>query len=166
MTAFTKIMEQLCRAATALAFAALIAAVLVQVFGRITGDSPVWTEEFTRYALLYLAAFGVGLGLRSGDLVNVDLVCDRLPGAWPRRLRLLSAALTAGLCLMLIPHAWKYTAIGRFQTSPALGWRMDLIHASVLILLGSLALFASLRVIAMLTGASDGQPENRPEDLT
>jgi TRAP-type transport system small permease protein len=71
------------RAMTGIAFAVLMASVLIQVVGRLIGNSPVWTEELTRFALLFLAAFGAGLSLKTGDLVNVDLVCEALPGRWP-----------------------------------------------------------------------------------
>jgi TRAP-type transport system small permease protein len=147
------------RVAVGIAFAVLSAAVIIQVLGRsVFSASPVWTEELTRFALLYLAAFGAGLSYRTGDLVNVDLVCEALPGRWPWTLRLVSAIATAGLCAALLPAAWRYTSIGAMQTSPALGWRMDLIHASVLVLLASLLLFSALRVVRMLTGVSDGKP--------
>ncbi len=146
------------RVAVGVAFAVLCAAVLIQVLGRsVLHSSPVWTEELTRFALLYLAAFGVGLSFRSGDLVNVDLVCESLPGRLPWLLRLVSAVATAGLCAVLLWPAWRYTSIGAMQTSPALTWRMDFIHASVLVLLVSLLLFAALRVYRMLRGESDGR---------
>ena len=142
------------RVGTGVAFAALICSVSIQVVGRsILNDSPVWTEEATRFALLWLAALGAGLSYRSGDLVDVDIVREALPGPWPRRLRMLGALATAGLCLVLVPAAWLYTSIGARQTSPALGWRMDLVHASVLVLLVSLALFALLRLVLLASGA-------------
>ena len=158
LAAARRALEGVYRVATGLAFVVLIVAVAVQVVGRLGGASPVWTEELTRYALLYLAAFGVGLSFRSGDLVNVDLVCESLPGRWPRRLRLASAAATAALCAALVAPAWLYTSIGARQTSPALGWRMDFVHASVLVLIVSLGLFALIRVASMLAGLSDGRP--------
>lgn len=164
MNAAIAVVTRLIRFATGLAFLVLIGSVLAQVVWRMTGDSRVWTEELARFALLFLAAFGAGLSFRSGDLVNVDLICEALPGPWPRRLRLVAAALTAGLCLLLISGAWRYMAIGRMQTSPALGWRMDFAHASTLVLIASLCLFAALRVVAMISGASDGQPDNRVEE--
>jgi TRAP-type C4-dicarboxylate transport system permease small subunit len=152
------------RAAVGIAFAVLCVSVLIQVLGRsVFHSSPVWTEELTRFALLYLAAFGVGLSYRSGDLVNVDLICESLPGRLPWLLRLVSAVATALLCAVLLWPAWRYTAIGAMQTSPALTWRMDLIHASVLILLASLCLFAALRVYRMLKGESDGRPLSAEE---
>ena len=81
-----------------------------------------------------------GLAYRSGDLVNVDLVCESLPAPWPKLLRALSALLTAMLCLILIGPAWRFTSIGALQTSPALTWRMDFIHASMLVALVSLCI--------------------------
>lgn len=144
-----------------ISFAVLIGAVLTQVLGRTFGSSPVWTEELTRFAMLFTVAFGAGLALRSGDMVNVDIVCESLPGRWPWRLRLFSAAVTAVLCAILIPAAWRYVSIGALQTSPALGVRMNIIHFSVFALLVGLLLFAALRVVAMIWFGSEGQPHNR-----
>ena len=151
-----KVVEVTCRVGIGTAFAVLIAAVVIQVVGRsIVGDSPVWTEELTRFALLFLAAFGAGLSYRSGDLVNVDVVCVALPGRAPRLLRLLSALATAVLCIVLIGPSWTFMSIGGLQTSPALGWRMDFILVSVLLMVVSLALFAIAHVAEMLTTPSD-----------
>lgn len=160
MSSSLQFLERVCRLAIGAAFLVLIVAVTVQVLGRsVFASSPVWTEELTRFALLYLAAFGAGLSFRNGELVNVDLFCESLPGRWPWRLRLFSAVATALLCGLLILPAWSYTSIGALQTSPALGWRMDFIHASVLVLLSALLLFSLLRALAMLTGGSDGLPD-------
>lgn len=150
---------------TGLSFALLIGAVLLQVTGRLTGFAPVWTEELTRYALLFAVAFGAGLAFRSGDLVNVDVVCEYLPGRMPWLLRLFSAIATGALSIYLLPHAWRYVAIGKMQTSPALGVRMDVIHFTVFLMLVFLAVFAALRVLGMLTGAEDGKPVKPEEDL-
>jgi len=156
-------LERLVRFFLGTAFAVLICAVLIQVVGRVLGDSPVWTEELTRFALLFLAAFGAGLSFKTGDLVNVDLVCESLPWRWPWILRLIAAVLTAGLCFMLLPGAWKFSSIGVMQTSPALGWRMDFIHASILVMLVLLALFSTLRVLTMVFDAATGKPQNQFE---
>jgi TRAP-type C4-dicarboxylate transport system permease small subunit len=148
-----------------LSFAILIVAVLLQVTGRLTGLSLVWTEELTRYALLFMVAFGAGLAFRTGYLVNVDVVCETLPGRAPWVLRLLAALMTAGLALYLLPHAWRYVAIGKMQTSPALGLRMDFVHVTVWLMLIILAIFALLRVVGMVTGAEDGKPVKADEEI-
>jgi TRAP-type C4-dicarboxylate transport system permease small subunit len=134
-----------------LAFLVLIISVTIQVVGRSAlFDSPVWTEELTRFALLYLTAFGVGLSYLRGDLVNVDVVCESLPGRIPWFLRLVSAVIIIVLSVALMWPAWKFTEIGAFQTSPALGWRMDYIHGSMLVLLGILVLFSLIRVCSLV----------------
>ncbi|UOM33010.1 TRAP transporter small permease [Acuticoccus sp. I52.16.1] len=156
----------LARIGVGLAFAVLIATVMIQVVGRFTGAGPVWTEELTRYALLYLVAFGAGLAFRSGDLVNVDVVCESLPGRIPWVLRLVAAVATAGLALYLLAGAWRFTSIGSMQTSPALGIRMHYVHFTVWLLLALLALFAVLRIVGMLAGTEDGAPRNASEDLS
>lgn len=158
----TKVLAAICMAGVGLSFATLIVVVLIQVIGRTLGSSPVWTEELTRFALLYLAAFGVGLSLRSGDLVNVDVICENLPAPLPRLLRFTSAVLTGGLALLLISYSWKFTAIGRMQTSPALGMRMTYVHFSVTLLLALLFVFALVRVVQMMMG-DDGLPTKQKE---
>lgn len=161
MTAIIQWMRRLLRIGTGLSFLILIIAVTVQVVGRSFVDSsPVWTEELTRFALLYLAGFGTALALFTGDLVNVDLVSEGLPGRWPWRLRLISAALVLIFCVVLIGPAWKFTSIGAMQTSPAMALPMNYVHGSVLLLLAMLALAALMRIIGMLTGATEGKPEN------
>lgn len=154
----------LCRLGTGLAFLVLIVAVVTQVLGRtVFASSPPWTEELTRYAMLWMVACAAGLSFRTGDLVNVDILCEALPGRWPWLLRLTSALATAGLCAVLVYPAWRYTTIGARQTSPVLAVPMSYVHASVLALLGLLLLFALMRTIAMLTGASDGRPVVNPD---
>ena len=154
----------ICRVGAGLAFAVLIGAVTLQVVSRTAGSSPVWTEEVTRFALLYLAAFGAGAGLRTGDLVNVDLFAEAMPAPVAWALRLVSAISIVVLTALLIEPAWRYTSIGAFQTSPALGLRMTYVHATILLLLAVLGLFAALRVIGMLTGSDDGRPQLPADD--
>ncbi len=154
----------LARVLVGLSFSVLIVSVTIQVLGR-SGffDSPVWTEELTRFALLYLTAFGVGVSLLTGDLVNVDIVCDALPGRIPWFLKLVSACIIAFLSYSLIGPAWQFTSIGAFQTSPALGWQMNYIHASVFCLLVSLFIFALIRISHLLIDLS---PDYQKQETT
>jgi len=149
---FRNVLIRFAKVGVALSFSVMIAAVLIQVVGRTWGSSPVWTEELTRFALLFMVAFGVGLSLRTGDLVNVDVVCESLPRPLPRVLRFICAIIIAGFCALLIPEAFKFYGIGAFQKSPAMGLRMDVMHATTIVFLGFLLLFALLRIIEMLTG--------------
>ena len=160
MSAIIKAIRTILRIGTGTSFLVLIGAVVVQVAGRsFIGSSAVWTEELTRFALLYLAGFGTGLALFTGDLVNVDLISEALPGKLPWLLRLISAMIILVFCLLLIVPAWRFTSIGALQTSPAMAASMIYIHASVLLLLTALGIVAILRIVGMLTGSTGGKPE-------
>ncbi|EPX81820.1 TRAP transporter small permease [Litoreibacter arenae] len=163
MLRLESIFYTICRIGVGVSFLVLILTVLTQVLGRTFSSSPIWTEELTRFAMLYVVAFGAGLSLRSGDLVNVDVVCEQVPGEWPWRLRLLSAAITVALCAYLIPAAWKYVSIGAMQTSPAMTLRMDIVHFTVFGLLVTLLVFSVFRIYRMVVLGEDGKADVREE---
>lgn len=159
-----RLLSAISRAGVGIAFSILIAVVTLQIVTRSLGlYSPVWTEEASRYLLLYMTAFGVGLSLLTGELVNVDLLQEALSERVAWWMRLFSAALTALMGAVMILPAWKFTAIGAFQRSPSLRWTMDYVHASVLVLSILLFLFALSRVVAMLAGTDDGRAQPSEE---
>lgn len=55
--------------------------------------------------------------------------------------------------------------IGSRQTAPSLGWRMDFIHASQLVLFVALGLWALMRIAEMLSGRHDGRPIPNSEEI-
>ena len=80
MAGFIKLLERLVRGGTCIAFAVMIVAVVVQVVARtFMAQPPIWTEETSRVALLYIMGLGVGASFLTGDLVNVDLVLMVMP---------------------------------------------------------------------------------------
>ncbi|SNY92238.1 TRAP-type C4-dicarboxylate transport system, small permease component [Cohaesibacter sp. ES.047] len=149
-----------------LAFFALISTVLIQVIGRAIGTSPVWTEELTRFALLFMVAFGGGLSLHSKELVNVDLVCESLPAPWPRRLQIVSYLFVIALGAILFQPALRFASIGSMQTSPALGLRMDIAHASVVILLAGLVLYSLLGLLTLYRRSHEKQASEETDKWT
>jgi len=160
-----KLLTVVSRTVVGVFFFALIVVVSIQIVAR-TFDlaTLVWTEELTRYLLLYTTAFGIGLSLVTGELVNVDMLQEAVNERKAWWMRLVAHAATAVLGAAMIAPAWRFTRIGTFQRSPTLQWPMSLIHASVLLLAILLFLFALLRVIGMLTRTEDGRPQ-RPEEV-
>jgi len=165
LASLDRLLTLVSRTAVGVFFFTLIVVVSIQIVTR-TFDlySPVWTEELTRYLLLYMTAFGIGLSLVSGELVNVDMLQEAVNERCAWWMRLFAHAATVALAAAMIAPAWRFTRIGAFQRSPSLQWPMDIIHASVFFLAILLFLFAMLRVIGMLTGSENGRPQ-RPEEV-
>jgi len=165
LTFLDKLLTVISRTAVGTFFLALIAAVSIQIVTRTFGmNPPVWTEELSRYLLLYMTAFGIGLSLVTGELVSVDLLQEVVSARKAWWMRLVANAATAALGVAMLWPAWRFTQIGAFQRSPSLLWPMHVIHASMLCLAVLLTLFAMLRVIGMLAGTDDGRPQ-RPEEI-
>jgi len=164
VVSLNRLLTLISRTAVGVFFSTLIVVVTIQIATRTLGlASPVWTEELTRYLLLYMTAFGIGLSLVSGELVSVDMLQEAVNKRCAWWMRLFAHAATAALAAAMIAPAWRFTRIGAMQRSPSLQWPMDLIHASIFCLAILLLLFAVLRVIGMLAGSEDGRPQ-RPEE--
>ena len=60
----------------------MTAIVLIQVVARLTPGvkNPNWTEELSRYVMIYIAFIGASTGVYQWSTVGVDFVIDRLPG--------------------------------------------------------------------------------------
>lgn len=148
-------------------FAVLLGAVLLQVVSRLMlPNPPVWTEELSRFSLMFCAGFGLGLALRSGELVGVDLLTMMLPKRGKVVAEILSCLVMMGFGLLLLKPAWAFVDIGSLQTSPALQWDMFWVHMAVLIAPIALMLAAAERILRVLHGLPpevrlDNQPELR-----
>jgi TRAP-type transport system small permease protein len=151
MTLFFERLHAVLRIVAGLLFAALMAAVMLQVVTRLfLPNPPIWTEEFSRFMLILATAIGAGLALRSGELVGVDLLTGGLP---PKGRALVEAAGTLVVivfCLLLIPPGLEFVDIGSIQTSPALDWNMFWMHLAVLIMPVALAVACLERLVGCL----------------
>lgn len=145
-----------CRCGTLVAFLVLAYAVVAQILGRtVLPYAPAFTEELTRFALLWMVACAAGLSLRSGDLVSVDILTAALPRRARRVLLLVSCAIIVGLCGALLQPSLFFASIGARQTSSAMGWPMTWFNASILVLLATLMIFAVFRALAILAGREE-----------
>ncbi|OGB42024.1 MAG: hypothetical protein A2461_02255 [Burkholderiales bacterium RIFOXYC2_FULL_59_8] len=151
-----KKLEQLIKWAIFLVFAFMIAAVVIQVFGRtFMTQPPIWTEEASRVTLLYIVGLGVGASVLTGDLVDVDLALVLMPRSVRRICELTSAALVSLFGFFMVPGAWEFTVSGAMQTSPTLETPMQYIFGSMLffaVLLGTFGLVKFLDVLFVIPG--------------
>jgi TRAP-type C4-dicarboxylate transport system permease small subunit len=134
-----------------LLFALLMAAVMLQVTTRLMlPRPPVWTEEFSRFMLILITAFGAGLALRSGELVGVDLLTGGLSKRGRAAAEIAGMAIVIGFCVLLVPPGLDFVDIGGIQTSPALQWNMFWMHCAVVIAPVTLALACIERAVSLL----------------
>lgn len=143
------------RLAVGACFTVLLLAVLLQVASRLTlPNPPVWTEELSRFCLIFAAALGVGLALRSGELVGVDVITAALPPGARRAVDAVGCLVVIAFCALLLAPGWEFVDIGSLQSSPALGWNMFWVHMAMLIAPVTLALAAFERLLGLFAPAT------------
>jgi TRAP-type transport system small permease protein len=152
----------LCRLGTLLAFAMLVAVVLLQVLGRVPGvPSPPWTEEVSRFGLVYLVAFSCGLALVRGELVFVDLFVGLLPPHARRVADRLADVVVLLFSLAIIPGAYNYVMSSFGERARSIDIPMVWVYLVVLIIPVSLVFFS----LARLLGAVPTTPHEPRETV-
>ena len=158
MAGVLKQIERLIKWAIFVVFALMIVAVMVQVFARtFLPQPPLWTEEASRVALLYIVGLGTGASVLTGDLVNVDLALMVMPKAMRKFCELASAVLVSAFGFFLVPGAWEFTQSGTMQTSPTLETPMQYIFASMPVFAVLLGTFGLVKVVQLVTGSADSE---------
>ncbi|MDR1731128.1 MAG: TRAP transporter small permease [Synergistaceae bacterium] len=147
---------------SSLFFAGLIAVVLLQVYARMfLPKSPHWTEEASRFLMLYMVAFAAGLAAKERAYVNVDVFINLIRGRLRLLIQLFIDLLTIALMAATVWYGWKNALVGRIQTSASLEIPMQWIFASMVLHSGSILLYTVMLVFEdfkflMTGGASHG----------
>lgn len=147
------IVHNVLKMAIIVVFTTLIATVSLQVFARyFLPQAPIWTEEYSRMALVYAAAIGGGWALRTGDMVNVDLFILLLGRRVRLALEVVVMAAVIVFCVLQIGPALRFIEVGGMQTSPALEWNMAYVHGAMLVAPITIALSALERILLIFAG--------------
>lgn len=118
---------------------------LFQVFSRFILDTPSdWTEVLTRFALIWMVYMGIGVALRNGAMVSVDLMHRKLPAVWQKKLEWLIATVT--LVMLVVMIYWGAFIAWRIRFQNVAGLEISIAWAYLAIPIG--ALFAVIAVLA------------------
>lgn len=116
-----------------------------------------WSEELTRYLLVWLSMLGAVVLLRRDDHIRLEILTERLPAQAAAALDLLLRVLVLGFLVVLLQQSW-IAALARGATrAPALGITLTWpylaipVAAALMILVNLVNLWGDLR---RLTGRS------------
>lgn len=145
-------LERLLDGLMAVALVVMLGSMLYQVFGRYVLDhAPSWSEELSRYLMVWLTMLGSSAVLRSGGHISVTTLTDSLsPGALAVVLGLRDAALVATSGIL----AWwgvLFAEMNGVQESAAMEIPMSIPYAA-------LPVGALLIVVVVLLARLAGRP--------
>lgn len=110
--------------------------VLLQVFARVIPgiQSPNWTEELSRYVMIYIAFIGASNGIRQWNNVGVDFVLNKLPKIPKLILNLIiRVAVLTFWCVVVYLGIQYFPKVGGRQYSASMGFPILYAQASLII---------------------------------
>lgn len=150
MRAYICFMDHLNRAVK-LILAALLTAmslvIIIQVIYRGLKISLPWSEEFSRYVMIYIVFLGTGYAVRYDLLMSVKILWEHVPEKAVKGLSILVNLLMAAFFLLLIVQGIKILGTVGNQTSPAMLLPMSVPYGAMPVG-GALMFLNSLAVIA------------------
>ena len=155
---FKKYLERFLEGMSSLFFAGLLLVVLLQVVARMfLPRSPHWTEEASRFLMLYMVSFAAGLAAKERAYVNVDIFINYIKGRPRIAVQILIDVVSMVLMAFTLWYGWKNAYIGRFQTSASLGIPMIWIYGAIVVHAGGILIYTSALVLEDLRNFIKGE---------
>lgn len=126
--------NQLAEALLAILFSAMLIVGILQVFNRFfINVSLSWSEEFQKYAFIWLVFIAIPVAYNQCAHLRVDSLVGLLPERLQRLLALVVDMLWIILGVALSVLTWRIMQVTKYQQSPGLGISMSWVYCGILI---------------------------------
>jgi TRAP-type C4-dicarboxylate transport system permease small subunit len=153
---FTKFCAALSKISLVLAIVGLLSVVLCvqwQVIGRyVFNDTPTWAEALAMLIVLFVTAFGLGVGVRDAGHIGMESLIVLLPEKWRVRLELLIHALVAVFGYLMVQSGWMWASAKWQEKKPMLPVPDGIDYVPVIIAGGLIFIFSIEHIVALLRG--------------
>jgi len=129
-----RILENTAKAAACAMFGLMLVVGAIQVLNRFLFDTSLsWSEELQRYLHIWLVFFSIPLAYRASRHIGLALLRERLGAQAGRVLDKIIHALWLAVFGATAFFTWRLMGVAKFQVTPGLGVRMDLVYAGLLV---------------------------------
>lgn len=124
-----------------------------QVVARYLLHAPIsWSEEWARFALIWLAFLAAAMVMAQGQHIAVDVISPWLGSRARRRLECLQNAVVVLTCLLLLIGGSRFVWGVGLVGSPALGIPRSYWYGAASVGLGLIAVHGVANILAVLGG--------------
>ncbi len=153
---FTKFCAALSKISLVLAVVGLLSVVLCvqwQVFGRyVLNDTPTWAEALAMLIVLFVTAFGLGVGVRDAGHIGMESLIVLLPEKWRVRLELVIHSLVAVFGFLMVQSGWMWASAKWQEKKPMLHVPDGIDYVPVVIAGALIFIFSIEHIVALLRG--------------
>lgn len=147
MSAVANVLAKALEFVLAALLSVLFADLSVQIGSRfLFGRAVIWTEELSRFLLIWIVFLGAALAIHTRLHFTVELVLERLP---PRVLRWWVVVMGVSLVVLvgvLLYQGVVFAELGLRSRSPSLGLPMMYVYAAVPVSMGCALIFLAAEV--------------------
>ena len=136
-----------------------------QVVARYVLHAPIsWSEEWARFALIWMAFLAAAFVMAEGQHIAVDVVSQRLSPRGRRLLECISNTVVVLACLLLLTGGFRFVWRVGLVGSPALGIPRSYWYGAASTGLGLIALHGIANIIAVLRSSRSERLEPTAND--
>jgi TRAP-type C4-dicarboxylate transport system permease small subunit len=120
MRRLTERMERVQQGITFGCISLLTVTVFVQVFVRYVLQRPLflWSEELSRFILIWMVFLGIGVGVKNDGHFAMDVLPPALGRRWGNAVRLFNDLCMGTILVLLLLAGIRFTYFGLYQNSP------------------------------------------------
>ena len=100
-------------------------------FRYVLGNSLVWTEELSRYLMVWAGMLGAGLAMADGSHVGIDLLVNKCSPALAHALRIIAKIVIQIFLTIVVVKSFGYLDTLKIQKSSAMEMPMVIPYLSV-----------------------------------
>ena len=154
-TRFCAGLSKLCLALAVIGLLAVIVSVQWQVFGRyVLNDTPTWAEALALLLVLFVTAFGLGVGVRDAGHIGLESMVALLPPAWRRWAEMLIHTLVGLFGALMVRGGWVWASAKWSEKKPMLPVPDGIDYVPVMIAGMLILLFSVEHLIATWRGTT------------
>lgn len=121
-----------------------------------------WTEEVSRYLMIWTVFLGGAVAARSGKLIGVEFVVQALAPRLGRAVKYLSLGLGLVFYALLCVVGWQWVEFGQSQTSPVL--ELPLVVINLAMVAGGAVMALNTVALVLAAHATGKDIRNAHED--
>ena len=153
----SELLDYVCGAACIVCLTAMVIMTGLQIACRIWFTALAWSEELTRYLMVWATFLGASCVYRRSGHINVTIVQALFPQSCQKTMQICCHLLCGAFCVAAVIYGIDYMGMQSRQLSAALRIPMSWVYLAIPIGCGMLALHVVDLLLKMLPG--DGKDE-------
>ncbi|WMJ83823.1 TRAP transporter small permease [Oscillospiraceae bacterium LTW-04] len=125
------LVNNLCSALCIMTIVAMVLVTGMQIFCRVFFTALSWSEEVTRYLLVWSTFIGCGIVYKNAGHISVTMMRDHCPPKIVTILKIVTHLICAAFCTIAVYYGFKYMAMQGKQLSAALRIPMRYMYMAI-----------------------------------